>query len=285
MSVTIKDLLEEGWQQLRGAGIVNPRVAAESMLRYLLNLRRVDLYLKDASPVAPEDEAEFRRMIHRKLRREPLQYIIGETEWFGLAIKCSRAALAPRPETEIIVERALELIVDVPEPLIADIGVGTGCIAIAIAVSRPDARIVATDISADALSLARENVTFHGVEQQVALRLGNLFEPLETEPVFDLIISNPPYVSETEYQALMPEVRDFEPKLALVAGAEGLDVIRPLIETAHIYLKSGGLLIFEIGERQAEPARQEAAICHEYEILPTIIDYNDKDRGIVLRKR
>lgn len=285
MSPTLKEILDEGCQQLKDAGIANPRLAAEVMLRFLLDLRRVDIYLKGTMPVTPDAERDFFLLIDRKLRREPLQYIIGETEWFGLKIKCCPSALVPRPETEIVVERALELIKDMEEPLVADIGTGTGCIAIAIALSRADAHVVATDISLDTLSLARVNVALHEVETRVALRLGRLFEPLGPDAIFDLIISNPPYVLESEYFSLMPEVREHEPRMALVAGEDGLAVIRPLISDAHLHLKSGGLLVFEIGEQQAADARRLVADCGMYDLLDTIIDYNDKSRGIVARKR
>jgi release factor glutamine methyltransferase len=281
----LKELIDEGCRQLKDVGIANPRLAAEVMMRFLLNLRRVNLYLKEAMLVPPDVEREFFLMIDRKLRREPLQYIIGETEWFGLKIKCCPSALVPRPETEIVVERALELIAGIDEPLVADIGTGTGCIAAAIALNRTDAQVVATDISSDALLLARENVTGHRVEARVALRLGDLFEPLGPDAVFDLIISNPPYVLESEYSSLMPEVRDYEPQIALVAGEDGLAVIRPLISDAHLHLKSGGLLVFEIGEKQAGDARRLVADCGMYDLLGTVIDYNDRPRGIIARKR
>jgi len=281
----LKELLDEGCRQLKDAGIANPHLAAEVMLRFLLGLRRVDLYLKGTMPVPPDAERDFHLKVDRKLQREPLQYIIGETEWFGLKIKCNSSALVPRPETEIVVERALELITNLQEPLVADIGTGSGNIAIAIALSRTDARVVATDISSEALSLARENITLHGVEARVALRRGNLFEPLGHDAIFDLIISNPPYVPESEYSLLMPEVRDYEPQIALVAGEDGLGVIRPLISDAHLHLKSGGLLVFEIGERQNADIRMLVADCGMYDPLETIIDYNDKCRGIVACKR
>jgi release factor glutamine methyltransferase len=285
MSPTLKELLDKGCRQLKDAGIAHPRLAADVMLRFLLGLRRVDLYLKGTMPVSPDTEREFQLMVDRKLRREPLQYIIGETEWFGLKIKCCPSALVPRPETEIVVERALELIADIAEPLVADIGAGSGNIATAIALSRTDAQVVATDISSEALSLARENIALHGAEARVALRLGNLFEPLGPDAVFDLIISNPPYVSEAEYSSLMLEVRDYEPQIALVAGEDGLAVMRPLIRDAHLHLKLGGLLVFEIGEQQTADIRMLVADCGRYDLLETIIDYNDKCRGIVARKR
>jgi release factor glutamine methyltransferase len=285
MSTTLRELLDVGCRLLHDAGIANPRPAAEVMLRFLLDLRRVDIYLQDAMPVPPEAERNFRLMIDRKLRREPLQYIIGETEWFGLRIKCCPSALVPRPETEIIVERALVLIANVEQPLVADIGTGTGCIAIAIALSRTDAQVVAIDISADALALANENIAFHRVESRVALRPGNLFASLGSDTAFDLIISNPPYVTEFEYSSLMPEVRDHEPQIALVAGEDGLGVIRSLISDAHVHLKTGGLLVFEIGEQQDAAIRMLVVNCGMYDLVETIIDYNDNPRGIVVRKR
>lgn len=284
MTPTLKELLAEGQKQLRDAGIVNPQLAAEVMLRFLLNLRRIDIYLKESMAVPADVTNRFHQMIERKLQREPLQYIIGETEWFGLNIRCSPAALIPRPETEVVVERALELITDVPEPLVADIGTGTGCIAIAITHSRGDAHVVATDISSDAILLARENISPHGVDSRVSLRQGNFLEPLEQGAAFDLIITNPPYISEPDYVTLMPEVRDHEPQLALVAGLDGLDAIRHLVDEGHHHLKLGGLLVMEIGEEQAERIKQLVAKCGTYEYRETIIDYNDKDRGIVLAK-
>ncbi len=285
MAHTIRELLDWGQQQLKSASIVNPRVAAEIIIRHLLKLRRVDLYVKDSDPVPEPIVDEYRSLIARKLNREPLQYIVGETEWFGLTIKCTPSALIPRPETEVIVERALDAIVDVRDPLAADIGTGTGCIAIALAVSRPDVRIIATDISPTALELARENVKGHNLENRVVLRTGNLLEPLERGELFDLIVSNPPYIPEPDLAGLMPEVREYEPRTALVAGPDGLSVIRRLIEEAPGYLKPRGLLIFEIGENQVAEIRRIVQDSARFDILETIVDYNGKGRGVVLRKR
>lgn len=285
MSTTLRELLDEGHRQLKSAGITNPQLAAEVMLRSLLNLRRVDLYLKDTMIVTDEIAQSFGEMIERKLRREPLQYIVGETEWFGLSIRCTPAALVPRPETEVIVERALEVIKDVPEPLIADIGTGSGCIAIAMAKSRADARIVATDISEAALALARENVTRHCVDSRVALRHGSLFTPLTRDAHFDLIVSNPPYISETAYPRLMTEVRDHEPREALVAGMDGLDIIRALVGEAHHYLGTSGFLVFEMSEEQRMPLKKLVLQNGLWNIVRFIEDYNHRDRGVILSKR
>lgn len=219
-------------------GIENPRLTAEMMLRHILGLRRVDVYLRGNDPVSDPDATLFKRMVSRKLSREPIQYILGETEWFGITIKCDRRALIPRPETEIVVERALDLLQSIDRPNVADIGTGTGCIAIALAIARPDATLVGTDVSPDALELAQENIRRHSLENRIGLVQGDLFTPLPQEGLFDLIISNPPYVRSSELPSLMPEVRDYEPYGALLAGEDGLAAIRHLIREAPPYLKS-----------------------------------------------
>jgi release factor glutamine methyltransferase len=259
-------------------------LAAEYLLRSILNLSHVDLYLEPNRPVSAAAESDFRSRVNRKLEREPLQYIIGETEWFGLTLKCDPRALIPRPETEILTERALELIADIEHPSVLDIGTGTGAIAIALAVTRPDAMVVATDSSAEELALAAENVATHRVQDRVDLRQGELFAPLAAAERFDLIISNPPYIRNGEYEGLMPEVRDYEPAEALLAGVDGLDVLRPLVEEACAYLKSGAWLILEFGIDHAAPVSQIAAGTKCYGKPVIVTDYNGQQRGLVLKR-
>lgn len=284
MSVTIRELLDRGHLSLQQVGIENPRHAVELMLGAILGLRRIDLFLDINRAVDSAAEVRFNDMVGRKLYREPLQYIIGSTEWFGVAIKCDRRALIPRPETEIVLERALEIIKDVRAPRIADIGTGTGCIAIAAALNREDATIVATDLSATALQLAQENVIAHQLAHRILLRPGALLEPLQQE-VFDLIISNPPYVRESEYPTLMPEVRDFEPRNALVAGDDGLECVRSLIQLAPHRLAESGVLVIEFGIDHATPVSAIARHTDAYLDPEIIIDYNQRERGILLRKK
>ncbi len=285
MPRTQKAILDEGAGRLRSARIENPVLAAELFMRAVLKLRRIDLYLEPDREVSPEDEQLFKDMVDRKLEREPLQYILGETEWFGLVIKCDPRALIPRPETEIIVERGLELVKLTAHPRIADIGTGTGNIAIAVATQRPDAVVVATDLSSGAMQLAEENLELHNLSARVSLRFGDLYSPLYLEEPFDLIISNPPYVRESELSKLMTEVRDFEPHSALVAGQDGLEVIRNLIEEAPAILAHKGHLILEYGVEHDAPIRKIASRVESLAVGETIVDYNRRPRGIVLRKR
>lgn len=284
MPVSVKELLAEGTRRLSRVVKDNPRLAAEYLLRSILNLSHVDLYLEPNRPVSAAAEAGFRNSVNRKLEHEPLQYIIGETEWFGLAFKCDRRALVPRPETEILTEKALELIADIGTPRILDIGTGTGAIAVAIAANRTDAEVVATDSSAEALALAAENVAAHQVQDRIDLRLGDLFAPLASVELFDLIISNPPYIRTGEYEGLMPEVRDYEPAGALLAGADGLDVLRPLVPGASAFLKPGAWLVLEFGIDHATPLTEIAAETRCYGEPLVVIDYNKQERGIMLQR-
>jgi release factor glutamine methyltransferase len=283
MPRTIRELLDDGAARLDAGGIESPRQAAELFLRAILDLRRIDIHIDPARPVTHEAVQRFEVMINRKLLREPLQYIIGSTEWFGLEFKCDARALIPRPETELIVERALELIRAMPQPRVADVGTGTGCIAIAIAHHRPDASIVASDLSSGALQLAEENVAQHKLEKQIALRYGDLLTPFYLELPFDLIISNPPYVRESELSSLMSEVRDYEPHSALVAGDDGLEVIRQLIIESPDLLAAEGHLVLEFGIDHIVPICKLAEREGRLREIETIVDYNQRDRGIVFR--
>jgi release factor glutamine methyltransferase len=272
-----------GTDRLRRVVKENPQLAVEYLLRAILKLDRVDLYLEPHRQVSASAEARFWTLVNRKLSREPLQYIIGETEWYGLTLKCDRRAMVPRPETEILTERAIALLETVDSPGIVDIGTGTGCIAVALAINLPGAVVVATDVSEAALSLAQENVETYGLYDRIHLHKASLFESLTDSRPFDLIISNPPYIRVGEYSSLMPEVRDFEPAQALLAGDDGLGVIKALIEEAPAYLKKGGWLICEFGIDHAEPVSQIANATNTYEPAEIVTDYNGQQRGVILR--
>lgn len=283
MPKTLRILLDEGAILLHSAGIENPRLAVELMMRKLLDIRRIDVYLDPDREIPTEIEAMYRDFVSRKLEREPLQYILGETEWFGLRIKCDSRALVPRPETETVVEKALEMIHEVESPRVIDIGTGTGCIAIAIALARKDADMAAVDLSPQALELAADNIAMHSLTGRIKLISGRTFEALDQGSSFDLIISNPPYIRESEYPNLMPEVRDYEPRLALVAGEDGLNEIRVLVEQAPDYLHPSGYLILEYGIDHDGPVRKLARDGRRLEVAETIIDYNQRERGMILR--
>jgi release factor glutamine methyltransferase len=201
------------------------------------------------SVATPDITAEFRALIERRRTGEPIQYITGQCEFYGLPFYVNREVLIPRPETEHLVEKALQLAARHTKPRILDVGTGSGAIAVALAANLPRASITATDISACALALARRNAERNAATDRIRFLRGDLLAPVAGDQ-FELVVSNPPYVSETERTSLAVEVRDYEPHTALFAGVDGLDVYRRLIPAASAALVSGGFLALEIGHGQ-----------------------------------
>lgn len=202
---------------------------------------------------------EFHALVERRRRGEPIQYILGETEFYGLPFRVTRDVLIPRPETEHLVERVIELAARFDLPRIVDIGAGSGAIAVALAHKLPNARVTAIDISDTALAIAEENAVRNSVEEKIRFLQGDLLASVSTES-FEIIISNPPYVPTADRDSLAVEVRDHEPELALFAGEDGLAIYRRLIPAAFAQLVPGGFLALEIGYGQQEPIR---ALLHE----------------------
>jgi release factor glutamine methyltransferase len=252
----IREALLESRRALRGD---EPALEAELLLMQALGVDRARLYQRLAEPVAPEASAAHRRLLERRLAGEPLPYITGHREFFALDFETTPAALIPRPETELLVEVAIAFARECSphEPIaIADIGTGAGVIAVALARELPLARIVATDISADALALARRNAARHAVADRIDFREGDLLEPL-VEPV-QIIAANLPYVTTAQWKDSPPEIRDHEPRVALDGGPDGLDVIRRLVAQAPARLAESGALFCEIGAWQGNAARELA---------------------------
>jgi release factor glutamine methyltransferase len=255
-------LAQKAGDHLKAHAIDNGRLDAELMLAAVLGVKRLDLYLHPERPVTTDELEAFRRAVRRRLKREPLQYITGEAAFRKLVLSVDRRALIPRPETEVLVGEVLKWAQSRTRPAALDIGTGTGAIALSLALEGDFGRIVATDVSADALALARSNAERTGLSDRVAFRLGPLFEPVVGER-FDVVVSNPPYVAETDAPSLAPEVRDYEPAAALFAGG-GLAVLDPLIERADAVLNPGGLLALEVGMGQTEyvmDAVRNAGLC------------------------
>lgn len=237
---------------LKSSGVEDARHHAELLLGKVLGLERARIYL-DGESVVPEAHArEFEAMIMRRSAGEPTQYIVGETEFYGLPFLCDRRALIPRPETELLVERALSLAHAAPgRPLsMCDLGTGSGCIPIAVAVNAPELSILACDLSLEALQLARLNALRHAVVARIQFRVSDLFSAVPES--FDLITANLPYVRSVDRPTLQREVRDWEPAAALFAGADGLEVLEPAILQAADHLRPGGHLLLEIGVGQLE---------------------------------
>jgi len=249
---------------LRRAGVPEPRREALTLAAWAADASTAAVLAHPERELRPREEARLRQAVRRRVRREPLAYITGRVEFFGLELEVDRRVIVPRPETEHVVEHALAVAREVGAHgpvravgaqhaaplLIADVGAGSGCIAVALAHSLQRAAIYATDASADALEVAAANVRRHHLEARVRLLEGDLLAPLPA-PVH-VIASNPPYVATGEFAGLMPEVRDFEPRGALDGGADGLSVIRRLIEASPARLLAGGALVMEIGADQGE---------------------------------
>jgi release factor glutamine methyltransferase len=300
--MTVLEAIQKSAEFLARKGVDSPRLQTELLLAHLLKLPRMKLYLNFERTLAPAETDALRDFIKRRGQREPLQHITGSTSFCGFEIAVDRRALVPRPETELLAELGWEFLAKLsaeserrsptrreggkpqepagPEagtPIALDFGTGTGCIAIALAVKCPSAKVVATDVSADALALAKENATRNNVADRIEFVPGDGFAALEDrwgerprEPggnaladgspgvsphQFDLIISNLPYIPSAEIATLQPEVRDFDPRAALDGGADGLDFYRKLAAESKPLLKPDGKIMLEFGDGQADAIR------------------------------
>jgi release factor glutamine methyltransferase len=245
--VNVAEVVRRATEYLAGKGVDSPRLDAEHLLGKALGLSRVELYMHHDRPLSWQEREAFRELVRRRGEREPLAYVLGEWDFRRLTLKVDRRALVPRPETEIVVDRVLALLRGKERPDVLDVGVGTGAIALAIADEHPGANVLATDVSAAALELARENATRLGLDVQ--FRVADLEDGLGLE-AYDLIVSNPPYVAPEEIDALEPEIRDWEPRVALV----GTTQTRLVAEHARRALRRGGYVVLEVAEQRAEDA-------------------------------
>jgi release factor glutamine methyltransferase len=255
---TALELAKQAGVFLGERGIENGRLEAELLLSGILGNRRLDLYLQYDRPVTADEIARYRAAVRRRLRREPLQYILGEVDFRRLRLSVDRRALIPRPETEVLVGTVLEWAGGRPDLSAIDIGTGSGAIALSLAVEGEFGRIVATDVSADAIELARHNAQRCGVAGRIEFRHGELWADNGDGARFDVVVSNPPYIAESERSSLEPEVRDWEPAGALFAGADGLSVVNAIVDGAWDQLNEGGLLAVEIGAGQGDAVRERA---------------------------
>jgi len=250
--MTLHEALERGALQL-GAG-PHPEKArrdAEVLLLHASGRSRTDLLAHGEDEFSLAESLRYKSLLDRRAKGEPIQYITGETEFYGLPFRVTPDVLIPRPETEHLVETVVALARSFAAPRIVDIGAGSGAISVALAHHLPKARITTTDLSEAALAIARENVRSSGVADRICFLQGDLLAPLAGEK-FDIIVSNPPYVPASDRDSLSVEVREYEPLLALFAGEDGLDIYRRLIPAAFVALISGGFIALEIGYGQAD---------------------------------
>lgn len=248
-SWTIGRLLTWTTDYLKQHGADSPRLDAEVLLAHARGCQRIELYTAFDAEVSDDVRAAFRELVKRRAAGTPVAYLVGKREFYSLSLRVTPDVLIPRPETEFLVIAALDEIKRLkPEsqPTVVDVGTGSGAIAIAIARHAPAARVTAIDISPAALAVAKENAAAHGVGERIALVCGDLLDALPGGEHFDIVVSNPPYIGESELPSLAREVKDHEPRRALIAGPTGLEVITRLIPQAAERLRPGGLLILEI---------------------------------------
>jgi release factor glutamine methyltransferase len=243
----LKQALSSAIDRLEAADVGSPRMNAEVLLMFVLGVNRAYLYAHPERDLIAEDEARYDEVLARRATGMPSQYITGHQEFWGLDFVVSPAVLIPRPETEHLVETVLELARGIVRPKLVDVGTGSGCVALALAHELRDANVYAVDVSVDALEIARANAARLQLDGRVRFMQSNVLEALADVCDFDFVVSNPPYVGFGEADKVQKSVRDFEPRVAVFAGEQGLDVIGLLIEQAHRALKPGGWLAMEIG--------------------------------------
>ncbi|TAJ32159.1 MAG: peptide chain release factor N(5)-glutamine methyltransferase [Nitrospirae bacterium] len=285
---TLEGLLRTGEALLSDAGIQNVRHEAVWIMEAALATTRLALQLDGQRAVQPEDRARTMTLFARRAAREPLQYILGTQDFCGLEFAVGPEVLIPRPETERLVEAFARQRLSAPAPIVVDIGTGSGCIAVALARLLPGAVLFATDRSAGALRIARQNAARHGVEGRVTFVAGDLFEPLRglgLEGQVAGVVSNPPYIPEGELAGLQPEVQSFEPRMALVGGTDGLAIVRRLVAEAPEFLAPSGTLMLEVGQGQAEDVVRIAAAQGNYGPAHILRDAAGIERVVCLQRR
>jgi release factor glutamine methyltransferase len=258
----ILDLIRWTSERFQREGLPTPRLDAEVLLGASLGMSRVGLYTHYDQPLRSEELAQFKELILRRLRHEPAAYILGRREFWSLSFQVTRDVLIPRPETELLVEETLRLLSQSksanPAHRILEIGTGSGAVIVALAKELPAAQLVATDISAKALGVARQNASNHAVGDRIRFLQGDLFAPLPQESPFDFILTNPPYIPQDQVSVLPAEVRDFEPRIAWDGGKDGLEFYRRALPEVDQYLCPGGWFLTEMGYDQDRLIREIA---------------------------
>lgn len=271
---TISRVIAWTAKDLAARGIESSRLDAEVLIAHALGLARLDLYLRFDQPLADDELARIRALVERRRKFEPVAYIVGVREFYGRAFAVDRRVLIPRPETEGLIEAALALLPPPAagaSPRALDIGTGSGIIAVTLAGERPDITVDAVDLSPAAAEAARANIARHAVADRVRVYEGSLYKPVG-DARYHLIASNPPYIDTAEVDTLMPDVSQYEPRLALDGGPDGATVLRPLIHGARARLVEGGALVVEIGYGQGDLVRsiaREAGFTH-VEVRPDL---------------
>jgi len=281
---TVLRLLRWSTQYLEARGLAEARVDVEHLLAHVLGLNRLELYLNFERPLVAEELARFKPLLLERAKRRPVQYILGRAAFRELELEVDPRVLIPRPETEELVEAVLSRVREWGRDGLSglDLGTGSGAIALSLALEGPFGRIVATDSSADALEVARANARAAGLEDGVVeFREGDLFEPIRRGETFDVLVANPPYVSSGDHAALAPEIRDWEPRGALVASEEGLAILARVVAGAPGVLRSGGLLALETGAGQTDAVAGAITETEAFDPPVVLRDLSRRDRMVL----
>lgn len=276
------DVIEWTTEYFKKHGISSPRLDAELLLGYVMNKERLQLYLDFEEVVPKEHLAKYRELVKKRSQRVPVSYLINRKEFLSLDFYVDENVLIPRPETEVLVETILQDKSD--SRRLVDVGTGSGAIAISIAKTRTNWEIFAVDVSPEVIEIAMQNAQKHGVEENITFLQGNLFEPIDSSLSFDWIVSNPPYIASDKFDDLMPEIREYEPRIALDGGEDGLDLIRSLIEGAPSFLVPEGKIAIEIGFDQGNAVRSLIESNPAYTECNIIQDYSGNERVVVASK-
>jgi release factor glutamine methyltransferase len=283
--VTLHARVTQATHALIAAGYAEAEAAidAEVLARHALGWTREQMLVRWRDPMPDGFDARYAPLVARRMRHEPVAYIVGHREFWNLEIAVTRDTLIPRPETELIVEETLAIASRNSAATIVDVGTGSGCLAVAIAHELPRARVIAIDVSIAALDVAKRNAVTHHVADRITFIAGSVLEPV-SEPV-DVIVSNPPYVPLTDAHTLQPDVRDYEPAVALFSGNDGLATIRALLSQSTAHVRSGGWLIFEFGYGQADAIQALVETAEAWHLLRLRLDLQDIPRTAVLQRR
>lgn len=285
---TLQKILNSIVDHLKKGGVDSPRLSAELLLSYVLGMKRIELYARADTPISKQQIQHLDELTKRAGQHEPIAYLTGKTEFYSLALNVTRDCMIPRPETELLVEQAIEFLrTRSGAQFVCDLCTGSGCIAVALVKNLPDVRILATDISAVALRVAAQNIEGYQVGDRIELLCGDLFDPVVSKLAvdkLDLIVCNPPYVSAAEYEALPKTVRDYEPRLALFAGSDGLDICRRIITEAGDFLKPEGSLMLEIGYAQGPAVKELLQQAGAFSEIKIEKDLRHNDRLAIARR-
>jgi len=295
---TIQKLLNWIVEYLTDKGVDSPRLSAELLLSYVLGMKRIELYTQFDKPVAKQQLDKLHELVKRAGQHEPIAYLTSKAEFYSLQLEVSPDCMIPRPETELLAERAIEFLrtrsgtqLAGAKPsaaqFVCDLCTGCGCIAVAIAKNFPDARIIAIDISDAALRVAAANVEKYQLKDKIELLQGDLFDPIMPQldvHRFDLIVCNPPYVSSAEFEALDKNVKNYEPGLALLAGNDGLDIYRRICKKVDQFLKPGAALMLEIGFAQGQAIKELLEKAGAFAEIKIEKDIHNNDRIVTARK-